>query len=216
MSDASAAVRHLGRREQNKIVNRAAILKAGLVVFSTVGYDAATISDVVKASGLSVGTFYNYYGDKQSVFSELVSDFLAQVRQALHDARNGANSLEQFVQGAFCAYGRLISNNPQLQRFITKNTNAFRQIAFCDNEISGIVKDLEQDMSQAIQKGLLPAFPVRLMTSAMIGAGAEVFAFDRGNSDVSLEEKAEFLGALFLGGIQRLALKTKLSCQQFG
>ncbi len=53
-----------GRRERNKIANRQAILNAGLEVFAATNFDNATISDLVKASGLSVGTFYNYFGDK--------------------------------------------------------------------------------------------------------------------------------------------------------
>jgi len=79
MTTIEATKQALGKREKNKLANRAAILKAGLEVFSTIGYDSATITDLVKASGLSVGTFYNYYGDKDSVFSELVSDLLVHI-----------------------------------------------------------------------------------------------------------------------------------------
>jgi len=197
--------KELGRREQNKLANRAAILKAGLEVFSTIGYDGATITDLVKASGLSVGTFYNYYGDKDSVFSELVSDLLVQIRQGLNHARDRASSLDEFIMGAYRDYGRLISKSPGMQSLISKNTNAFRQFVFGGGDIVGIIDDLENDMREAIKNGLLPDFPVRLMTSAMIGAGAEVFTFDSDYNETGAEEKAEFLGNLFLGGIQRLA-----------
>ncbi len=194
-----------GRREQNKIQNRRAILDAGLEVFGSIGYERATITDVVKASGLSVGTFYNYYGDKDSVFAELVSELLAKARIALNHARNEASSLEDFIMGAFEAYGRLIAAHPAMQNLIAKNTQSFRQFVFGGGDIAELVTDLESDMDKAIKLGVLPAFPVRLMTSAMIGAGAEVFAFDSTQSDVSPEVKARFLGDLFIGGIQRLS-----------
>jgi len=194
-----------GRRERNKIQNRRAILDAGLTVFSSIGYERATITDVVKASGLSVGTFYNYYGDKDSVFAELVSELLAKARLALTNARNEADSLEEFIMGAFLAYGRLIEEQPAMRNLIAKNTQPFRQFVFGGGDIAELITDLENDMDQAIQNGLLPPFPVRLMTSAMIGAGAEVFAFDSSQSDVSPELRARFLGDLFIGGIQRLS-----------
>ncbi len=196
---------NVGRRERNKIANRRQILEGGLKVFSDIGYDASTITDIVKASGLSVGTFYNYYGDKDSVFAELVSELLHETRKALNDARHHATTIEEFIIGAFHAYGTLIDANPGMRHLIAKNTHAFRQFVFGGGEIAGIVADLENDMSEAIQHGLLPPFHVRMMTSAMIGAGMEVFSHEDQKDPMSSEDKAEFLGNLFLGGIRQLA-----------
>jgi len=202
---ASSERPQLSRRERNKQANRSAILAAGLDVFARLGFERATITDIVGASGLSVGTFYNYFGDKDAVFAELVNDLLTQARAALHDARERATSLDDFVLGAFHAYSRVIGHNPSMQSLISKNTHAFREFVFGGGEIAGIVEDLEVDMNEAIDKGILPKFPVRLMTSAMIGAGAEVFAFEGELSGATPEEKASFLGELFLGGIERIA-----------
>jgi len=206
--DAVAEVK-VGRREKNKIANRQAILDAGLEVFSTIGYDAATISDLVKASGLSVGTFYNYYGDKDVVFAELVDGLLSQSKVALTEARTQASTLEEFVNDAFNAYSRVIFLNPGMQRLIVKNTQAFRQFVFGGDKIEGIFSDLEKDMATAIKQGILPNFPVRLMTSAIIGAGAEVFAFEGDVSGANPEEKAQFLSDLFLGGMRYMAAKNE-------
>lgn len=198
----------MGRREKNKIANRQAILAAGLEVFSTIGYEAATITDIVKSSGLSVGTFYNYYGDKDSVFAELVDDLLLQSKAALTEARSQAETLEAFVSDAFTAYSHVIFLNPAMQRLIVKNTQAFRQFVFRGDKIEGIFNDLEQDMTEGIRRGVLPEFPVRLMTSAIIGAGAEVFAFEGNISGAQPEEKARFLSDLFLGGIKSMSAKS--------
>lgn len=196
-----------GRRERNKIANRRQILEAALKVFSQIGYDGSTITDIVKASGLSVGTFYNYFGDKDSVFAELVADLLSEARHALNEARHKATSIEAFVMGAFLAYGELLNRHPGMQALIAKNAHAFRQFVFGGGEIAGIVTDLENDMALAIEQGLLPHFEVRLMTAAMIGAGLEVFSLEDSGDALNPEERARFLGQLFLGGIARLAEK---------
>lgn len=194
---------HLSRREKNKLANRQAILQGGLDVFADIGFDTATISDLVKASGLSVGTFYNYFGDKDAVFRELVAELIDRAREALNQARQSAPTPEEFVLGAFRAYGRVISENPRMQALIVRNTSAFRNALF-GGQINGLVDDLERDMTDAMASGMFPAFPIRLMTMAMIGAGVEVFAFEN-VSGATPEEKAEFLGHVFVGGIRYLA-----------
>jgi AcrR family transcriptional regulator len=191
-----------GRRQRNKIANRQAILSAGLEVFSHQGFDTATISDLVKASGLSVGTFYNYFGDKESVFEALVGELATRAREALEEARRQAGSPEEFVSAAFRAYCGVIGKNPQMQAMIVRNTSAFRRVLF-SGQIDGLVEDLERDMTAAMAQGMFPRFPIRMMTMAMIGAGVEVLAFEN-DSGATIEEKADFLGKLFVGGIRFL------------
>lgn len=193
----------LGRREQKKIDNRNAILEAGLEIFSTIGYERATISDIVTKSGLSVGTFYNHCGDKDTIFAELITSFLVKVRATLSEARTKAISLETFVMGAFKSYSELIARHPKMQQLISKNSDVFRRFVSSENELVGIMEDLEKDMQIAIDSGIAPNFPVKLMTSAMIASSVEIFSEE--NDGYSDDEKAEFLGNLFLGGIERLS-----------
>lgn len=195
----------MGRREQKKINNRKAILDAGLEVFSTIGYERATINDVVSASGLSVGTFYNHCGDKDTVFSELLTLFLTEVRSTLSMARQRAVSLESFIMGAFVAYSEFISQYPKMQQLISKNSSVFKQVITSDPELTGIIEDLKRDMQLAVDAGIVPEFAVSMMTSAMIASSIEIFSDD--HSEYSSQERAEFLGHLFLGGIERLSRK---------
>ncbi len=193
----------IGRREQKKLTNRRAILDAGLLIFSSIGYERATIMDVVEASGLSVGTLYNHFGDKDTIFAELISALIRDVRAVLSESRSKAYDLESFVMGAFQAYSELMERQPKMQQLISKNSNVFKQFVSTEAELIGMINDLEHDMQLAVDSGLMPKFPVNLMTSAMIGASIEVFSEDIGTH--TAKEKAEFLGHIFLGGIQRLA-----------
>ncbi|TNC81801.1 MAG: hypothetical protein C9356_06600 [Oleiphilus sp.] len=197
----------LSRRERNKQLNREAILRAGLKVFSTIGYESATISDVVKASKLSVGTFYNYYGDKDSVFAELVENLLARCKLELAEARRNATSLESFISDAFKAFATVVFEQEGMRGLIIQNTQVFRQFVFGGENIHAVFSEMEDDIRFAIEQGLLPPFPVRLAVSAMIGAGSEVFAADAANEDFGHEEKAQFLADIFIGGIRHISQK---------
>lgn len=196
----------VGRREQKKLTNRKAILEAGLKVFSSIGYERATIMDIVDASGLSVGTLYNHFGDKDTIFAELVADLIHQVRAVLNESRSQAYDLESFIMGAFLAYGELIDQHPGMQQLISNNSNVFRQFISAGTALTELINDLQHDMQKAIDAGIVPDFPVSLMTSAMMGASIEIFPEESGS--FTTRQKAAFLGNIFLGGIQRLASVT--------
>lgn len=194
----------MSKREANKRANQLAIQNAALQVFCELGYDAASISDIVNASGLSVGTFYNYYGDKESLLALLIDKVLGQTRAAMHQARSTANSPESFIFDAFSSFIAVLRQQPDYLLFIKKNTHVFRQAVSHGNELENLFGDLEKDMQAAIEQKLLPPFPVKLMTAAMIGASIEVFAMADQEDEQVL---ATFLSQLFIGGMQNIAHK---------
>ncbi len=63
-----------GKRERTKVANRQAILDAARAVFGELGYEAATVRDIIRRTGLAAGTFYNYYQSKEEVFAALADD----------------------------------------------------------------------------------------------------------------------------------------------
>ena len=46
-----------GKREQTKVANRQAILEAAREVFSEMGFEAATVRDIIRRTSLSVVAF---------------------------------------------------------------------------------------------------------------------------------------------------------------
>src|SRR5436305_11785475 len=73
----------LGKREQTKARNRAVILAAARKIFGELGYDATTVRDVIRATDLSVGTFYEYFRDKEEVFAAVAEDAWGALRARL-------------------------------------------------------------------------------------------------------------------------------------
>lgn len=56
---------------------RAAVLAAARTLFLNHGYDGTTMEDVAAKAGLTKRTLYNNYGDKDSLFRQVVGDTVA-------------------------------------------------------------------------------------------------------------------------------------------
>src|SRR6266536_3475227 len=61
---------------------RSEIFRAALAVFSELGYDRATLNDVVERVGVSKGCLYHHFESKEQLFIELLRDKFASAVQA--------------------------------------------------------------------------------------------------------------------------------------
>lgn len=99
-----------GKREQTKVQNRSAILQAAREVFGELGYDVATVRDIIRRTGLAAGTFYNYYRSKEEVFEALADDGARRFAPILKAERAAAADFDSFVHAAIHAYYAFLSD----------------------------------------------------------------------------------------------------------
>src|SRR5271169_488984 len=102
-----------GKREQTKLANRQTILDAARAVFGELGYEAATVRDIIRRTGLSVGAFYNYYRSKEEVFEALADDGARRFRPILHAEYVRATDFESYLRGAIRAYFDFIASEQE-------------------------------------------------------------------------------------------------------
>ena len=76
-----------GKREQTKKNSRSAILEAARGVFAKLGYGATTVRDIIRATDLASGTFYNYFKSKEEVFEAIQDETALRVRPRLRAER---------------------------------------------------------------------------------------------------------------------------------
>src|SRR3569832_2693498 len=93
-----------GKREQTKLANRRAILDAAREVFGELGYETATVRDIIRRTGLAAGTFYYYYRSKEEVFAALADDGARRFGPILKAIRGQSDGFEDFVRRALGAY----------------------------------------------------------------------------------------------------------------
>jgi AcrR family transcriptional regulator len=83
-------------RQERAVRTRRAILVAAAEVFDEVGYEAATISEILKRSGLTKGALYFHFASKE----ELAQGVLAEQVHALPDLPEGELMLQTAVDRA--------------------------------------------------------------------------------------------------------------------
>ena len=188
----------LGKREQTKVQNREIILEAARQVFAELGYGAATVRDIIRATPLASGTFYNYFKSKEEVYQALRDDVALAVRPSLRQARREATSLEAFLQASFRAFFVFVA--ARRSETPANETSRFRMDS---PEVLAGFAELREDLDAAIAAGLLPLVDAELLTAALAGVAFELG--DKVKQGADVEQATRFATALFLGGLPALA-----------
>jgi AcrR family transcriptional regulator len=192
-----------GRRERTKAANRAAILAAARRVFIDLGYGAASVRDIVRATELATGTFYNYFPDKDSVLAALVDEIGVEARARVRAARLAATTLEGFVSGGFRAYFEFLVEDPETVALMRRNAGTIRT-KFDEPAIGAGIEELRADLDAAVAAGAIPPHDADLMAAAMVGAGVEVGLRIVERDPPDVERAVAFVTNVFLGAFERI------------
>ena len=107
-----------GIREYKKAATRKAITAAAVSLFSTKGYDKASIEDIARAAGIGKATIYTYFPTKDEIFlsycDEELKDSFAQF--TAHPSADG-KLIDQLIEFFMIKF-----------RFITRNHEFGRQL----------------------------------------------------------------------------------------
>jgi AcrR family transcriptional regulator len=81
--------------QTRSIETRARIIQAAQDLFSQSGYESASVSEICDRAGISKGAFYHHFPSKQSVFMELLSDWLKGIDLGLEALRSSPPGPDQ-------------------------------------------------------------------------------------------------------------------------
>jgi AcrR family transcriptional regulator len=196
---------HSGKREQNKARNRAEILLAAREVFAGIGYDAASIRDIVARTDLAPGTFYNYFPDKRSVLLALVRESGEEGARRVRDARLQAKSLEEFVYNGFRAYFEFVGSHDRISfELMRRNVSTLRSLGLDETGFTLGLNELRADLERAIADGLMPDISIEYVPAAIGAVAFEVGALMVSRDPPDIAGATRFASELCLGAIERL------------
>jgi AcrR family transcriptional regulator len=191
-----------GRRELTKAANRAAILEAARGVFAELGYEGASVREIVRRTDLASGTFYNYFDDKDAVFVALIAETGEEARRRVRAARRRARTAAEFVEGGYRAFFEFIVEEPERFAFMRRNLETIAG-RFGEQVLPAGTEELAEDLRSAIEAGHLPPVDVDYCAHTMIAVGLELGARMAERSPPDVEGASRFASTLFLGALER-------------
>jgi AcrR family transcriptional regulator len=185
------------KRAHTKEHNRRLILEAARGVFGRQGYRTATVRDIIGATSLASGTFYNYFKSKEEVFAALRDELAEEIRPLLRVERERAKTAEEFIAGTFRAF---LSH-------VAAHSSTLIAIKAHDDDISPARTavmgndDLRRDIEAAIARGLFAELDAELLAAAIIGVAFEVADVMRQRSPGDVHRATQFCADLVLRGV---------------
>ncbi|MEL6978051.1 MAG: TetR/AcrR family transcriptional regulator [Pseudomonadota bacterium] len=187
----------LSLRAARKAENRRLIVAAGRAVFAEIGLDAATVRDIVRASGLAQGSFYNYFDSKEAVFSVIVDEVVTPIRARLKEARAAATTADAFIGGCYRACVALTAQDYAAAALIRRNQAAFRAAFYQGDDLAGaVLRELVEDLEAAVARGLFAPHDAPLMAEMMLSAGVDLIIACL-NAPEQTERRLAFLQTTF-------------------
>jgi AcrR family transcriptional regulator len=194
---------HGGKRERTKVQNRDTILHAARHVFAELGYGATTVRDIIRATPLASGTFYNYFKSKEEVFQAIQDESALRIRPRLHEERARAETVEAFISGTFRTFFEFVLADQKSFHAMRRNTDILR-VRMDTPEIIAGFEELREDIEAAIGKGVFPAMDADYLMAAIVGVAFELAERMLLRDDPNPVSTADFATALFLGGVRAL------------
>lgn len=192
-----------GKREQTKAANRDAILASAREVFGSHGFAATTVRDIIRATGLASGTFYNYFKSKEEVFQAIHDESALRIRPRLRSERIRARNVEEFIAGSFQTFFEYVAQDRAGFQVARKNSDALR-VRMDTPEIIAGFEELREDIEQAIREGMLPRLDADFLMAAMVGVAFEIGDQMLKRTPADPKAAAAFATALFLGGLRAI------------
>jgi len=124
---------------------RQEILDAALAAFSERGFATATIDDVRKGSGASIGSIYHHFGGKEDLADALYFEALRDYQAGIHETLRRNRDARRGVQGLVRHHLRWVATHPDLARWLIGWRGG-----------GEAVKELNRDLIRAMNDWLRP------------------------------------------------------------
>ena len=192
------------KRTQTKENNRRVILDAARGVFGRDGYRTATVRDIINATPLASGTFYNYFRSKEEVYAALRDEIAHEVRPLLRTERQRAQTADDFVAATFRTF--LSQAQRRAQSLAAIDLRDDQMLTGMRMIVMG-GDDLRRDIEAATERGLFPKLDAELLAAAIVGIAFEVADVMRQRQHTDVNRAAQFCSELILRGVASVVVE---------
>jgi len=207
----------LSRREKEYLLRRRSILDAALRLFSARGYSGTSMQEIAQASEFSIGTLYNFFETKESLYLTIVEEKFLQAKERIAAEIDGAGDCMQKISKAVGALLAFMEENRDFFHLFlgvrsvpepAVHGGIHEQVRKCYQEH---VRSFQELMEEGLRDGLFRDFSSLELALSLIGnCNATIHDWLIGPGDTSLADLHErILDLFFRGALRRPEVKRK-------
>lgn len=165
------------RAIEKRQARRTDILKAAVHLFSSHGFHATSIADVIAEAGISRGTFYLYFDSKEALFLDLMDLFAKRIMEVVEVVDPAGPDPIQKIYQNVCRIVDVVFDNRELAVIVFRETYGID--SGIDQKLNKLYGFLREMINGALTKGatwgIIRPVNEQVVTTALIGAIKEVF-----------------------------------------
>ena len=165
-----------GRRERKKAETRRRILACAARIFTSKGFEAATVDEIAEAADISRATLFNYFPEKAALMTELGEGMSEAFLERVAEARRAEGNIEERLAGLFARSAERLEERPDLARTVVHETIGRRsRLDEPDNLTHRLHAAMELLLRDAVDRGEVRTdVPLPLLAQLVSGAYVEV------------------------------------------
>lgn len=116
----------LNRKERDKQLRRADILRASEHIFAQKGYEKATMQDIAKEAQYATGTVYLYFKDKESLYFSLLEEKISNMVSISKEKTSEVKDVREKLNVLICESLNFFGKNQDFFHIFVSETSKFR------------------------------------------------------------------------------------------
>ncbi|CAN7548386.1 TetR/AcrR family transcriptional regulator [Phenylobacterium sp. LjRoot164] len=193
-----------GKRELTKVANRQAILDAARKVFGELGYETATVRDIIRGTGLAAGTFYNYFKSKDEVYLALASEGARQFAPLLKAHRAQSAGWEEFLNAAIEAYFLFLADAHKSWLSQRPPGETQPHVHGETPEMAAVFNEVREAIVEEMANGGAPVTDPDYLAAACIAVARDVGEKMLARRPIDTKGATQFAVAMIQGGLNGL------------
>ncbi|GBC81372.1 HTH-type transcriptional repressor KstR2 [bacterium HR10] len=149
------------------LATRERLLAAAQEVFAEGSYHEVSVSAICRRAGVALGTFYQYFADKEAIFSELVARASMALQMELTRVLHTEGDLRAQLDRILTAFFAFIRHHRASYRI-------FREVEFINKRMhhrfyDGLIALLREFLAEQRRRGQIRALDPEVAATALIG-----------------------------------------------
>jgi AcrR family transcriptional regulator len=177
------------------------IIEAAFSVFGQIGYEPTLMKDIADRAGVSPGTIYTYFRDKEDLFKATVTKgwagFLEQIRLIVESAEPVARRVDRLLETGFGSLKRYL---PLLRGMLFQSSQMNLMQGRID-EFCGLVERLlNEKRTRVVQGPTSPAQRRAMIRVIVVGVMFSAALADPARVDAQIDELRRTIARTLAGG----------------